>query len=228
MYFINCFIYTINKILKFKVVLLSLSGSDCSVVVIENVLLSTSRIPCAHFGHLIYFPRFFTRESVVRVGRRESKCLHLLHREEESALEEALRVSISLLMLLLFSLLISLPWFYIMLSLIQFLRRKNVDLFCTRVHRNYFDRCQPLGTLLVNMWINLITFSSGMNTWKKRNSLTLVDHASGKDERNMQPFLHIYAELRWINVLRFCQLIFLSHYSAHAGVNSHFFLAKFY
>ena len=30
MYFINCFIYTINKILKFKVVLLSLSGSDCS------------------------------------------------------------------------------------------------------------------------------------------------------------------------------------------------------
>ena len=102
MYFINCFIYTINKILKFKVVLLSLYGSDCSVVVIENVLLSTSRIPCAHFGHLIYFPRFFTRESVVRVGRRESKCLHLLHREEESALEEALRVSISLLMLLLF------------------------------------------------------------------------------------------------------------------------------
>lgn len=172
MYFINCFIYTINKILKFKVVLLSLSGSDCSLVVIENLLLSTSRIPCAHFGHLIYFPRFFTRESVVRVGRRESKCLHLLHREEESALEEALRVSISLLMLLLFPLLISLPWFYIILSLIQFLRRKCVDLFCTRVYRNYFDRCQPLGTLLVNVWINLITFSSGMNTWKKRNSLT--------------------------------------------------------
>ena len=41
-------------------------------------------------------------------------------------------------------------------------------------------------------------------------------------------FMINYAELRWINVLRFCQLIFLTHYSAHAGVNSHFFLAKFY
>lgn len=38
MYFINCFIYTINKILKFKVVLLSLSGSECTLVNIQNSL----------------------------------------------------------------------------------------------------------------------------------------------------------------------------------------------
>ena len=45
MYFINCFIYTINKILKFKVVLLSLSGSDCSVVVIEIARMYSCQHP---------------------------------------------------------------------------------------------------------------------------------------------------------------------------------------
>ena len=33
----------------------------------DRILLSTSRIPCASVGHLIYFPRFLTRESADRV-----------------------------------------------------------------------------------------------------------------------------------------------------------------
>lgn len=57
-------------------------------------LLATSRIPCESVGHLIYFPRFLTRESAVRVWSEGTKCLLLRHREEESALEQALRVSV--------------------------------------------------------------------------------------------------------------------------------------
>ena len=32
----------------------------------DRILLATSRIPCESVGHLIYFPRFLTRESAER------------------------------------------------------------------------------------------------------------------------------------------------------------------
>lgn len=164
MYFINCFIYTINKILKFKVVLLSLSGSECTLVNIQNSLRA--------FWSPDIFPALFHTWVCCSCWKKRIKMSAPSTPRGRKRSRGSPPREYILINAIIIPLLISLPWFYIMLSLIQFLRWKCVDLFCTRVHRNYFDRCQPLGTLLVNMWINLITFSSGMNTWKKRNSLT--------------------------------------------------------